>query len=152
MKNLLEKLNYKGQKRIAIINAAKNFKLPQLYELKDIQVDTEIDQRYPYDFMIIFVRKAEEIERITPVALHNLVVEGLLWFCYPKKTSSNYSSDIDRDHGWKALNDLDFFGIRMVAIDEDWAAMRFRNRKYIKTTSDRFKVKDLHENGENKRD
>jgi hypothetical protein len=33
----------------------------------------------------------------------------------------------------------------MVAIDEDWAAMRFRNRKYIKAKSDRFKLKDLNE-------
>jgi hypothetical protein len=152
MKTLLEKLNYKGQKRIAIINSEENFRLAELNELKDIQVDNNIDQRYPYDFMIIFVRKAEEIEKITPVALHNLVVEGLLWFCYPKKTSANFSSDIDRDHGWKALNDLDFFGIRMVSIDEDWAAMRFRNRKYIKATSKRFKIKDLHLNEGNKRE
>jgi hypothetical protein len=152
MKTLLEKLNYKGQKRIAIINSEENFRLTELNELKDIQVDNNIDQRYPYDFMIIFVRKAEEIEKITPIALHNLVVEGLLWFCYPKKTSAKFSSDIDRDHGWKALNDLDFFGIRMVAIDEDWAAMRFRNRKYIKTTSKRFKVKDLRRNEENKKE
>ncbi len=39
MKTLLEKLNYKGQKRIAIINAEKNFRLAELDELKDIQVD-----------------------------------------------------------------------------------------------------------------
>lgn len=143
MKTLLEKLNYKGQKRIAIINAEKNFKLTELDELKDIQVDNNIDQRYPYDFMIIFVRHPEEVKRITPVVLHNLTVEGLLWFCYPKKTSKKQSGSLDRDHGWKTLNDLDFFGIRMVAIDEDWAAMRFRNRKYIKASSERFKVKDL---------
>ena len=141
MKTLLEKLNCKGHKRIALINANKNFKLAPLKELKDIQIDNEIDLRYPYDFMIIFAKKASEVEKIAPIALHNLAVEGILWFCYPKKTSRKYSSDIDRDHGWKSLNDLNFFGIRMVAIDEDWSAMRFRNRKYIKATSDRFPVK-----------
>jgi hypothetical protein len=141
MKTLLEKLNYKGQKRIVLINAESNFKLPPLTALKDIQIDSEIDLRYPYDFMIIFVRKVTEMKEIVPVALHNLAVDGVLWFCYPKKSSKKYSSDIDRDHGWKALNDLEFFGIRLVTIDDNWSAMRFRNIKYIKATSERFAVK-----------
>ena len=143
MQTLLEKLNYKGQKRIVVFNAEKNFKLAPLREIKDIQIDSEIDLRYPYDFMIIFVRKSREVEEITPVALHNLAVDGILWFCYPKKTSKKYSSDINRDNGWKALNDLEFYGIRLVTIDEDWSAMRFRNIKYIKSTSDRFIAKKI---------
>lgn len=138
MQTLLEKLNYKGQKRIVVYNPEKNFKLAPLREIKDIQIDKEIDLRYPYDFMIIFVRKVTEVEEITPVVLHNLAVDGILWFCYPKKTSKKYASDINRDHGWKALNDLEFFGIRMINIDEDWSALRFRNIKYIKSTSERF--------------
>jgi hypothetical protein len=141
MQTLLEKLNYKRQKRIAVINAEKNFKLAPLNELKDIQIDSEIDPRYPYDFMIIFVRKVTEVKEIVPVALHNLALDGVLWFCYPKKSSKKHSSDIDRDHGWKVLNDLEFFGIRLVTIDDDWSAMRFRNIKYIKATSERFAIK-----------
>jgi hypothetical protein len=141
MKTLLEKLNYKGQKRIAVISAEKNFKLAPIKEIRDIQVDNEIDQRYPYDFMILFVKKVPEVEQFAPLALHNLAADGILWFCYPKKTSKNYFSEIDRDHGWKVLNDLDFYGIRMVSIDDDWSAMRFRNKKYIKSTSERFEKK-----------
>jgi hypothetical protein len=141
MQTLLEKMNYRGQKRIVVYNAEKNFKLASLHEIKDIQIDKEIDLRYPYDFMIIFVRKVTEVEDITPVALHNLAVDGILWFCYPKKTSKKYSSDINRDHGWKALNDLEFFGIRTININEDWSALRFRNIKYIKSTSEKFAVK-----------
>ena len=138
MRPLLEKLNYKGQHRIVVINAEKNFKLAPTDEIKDVQIDNKIDLRYPYDFMIIFVKDLSEIEKFTPIALHNLITDGVLWFCYPKKTSKKYSSDIDRDHGWKALNDLDFFGIRMVAIDDDWSALRFRNKKFIKAASNRF--------------
>jgi hypothetical protein len=66
------------------------------------------------------------------------MADGVLWFCYPKKTSKKYSSDIDRDHGWKVLNDSGFYGIRLVAVDENWSALRFRNKKYIKSTSGRF--------------
>jgi hypothetical protein len=135
MKNLLNKFNYKGQERIAVINAEESFTISISNELRDVIIDNEIDPRYPYEFIILFVKSVSEVEFLTPIALHNLLADGVLWFCYPKKTSKKYSSDIDRDHGWKALNDSGFHGIRMVAIDEDWSAMRFRNIKYIKSSS-----------------
>lgn len=138
MKTLLEKLNYNAQKRIAVINSEEKFPIALFKDLKDVVIDSEIDQRFPYDFIIVSVKKIAEVENIVPVALHNLVDDGILWFCFPKKTSIKYSSEIDRDHGWKALNNLDFYGIRLVSIDEDWSAMRFRNKKYIKSTSGRF--------------
>jgi len=138
MKSLLDKLNYKGQKRISVINAEESFILSISNELKDVIIDQEIDPRYPYEFIILFVRKVSEVEFLAPIALHNLMADGVLWFCYPKKTSKKYSTDIDRDHGWKALNDSRLHGVRLVAIDADWSALRFRNIKYIKSTSGRF--------------
>ena len=138
MKNLLDKLNYKGQKRISVINA--DAKLLQAISggLKDVIIDQKIDPRYPYEFMILFVKSVAEVEMMTPMTLHNLKADGVVWFCYPKKTSKKYRSDIDRDHGWKALNDSGLQGIRLVAVDEDWSALRFRNIKFIKSTSGRF--------------
>ena len=138
MKSLLDKLNYKGQKRISVINAEESFILLVSRELKGAIIDQKIDPRYPYEFIIIFVKSVSEVESLTPMTIHNLMADGVLWFCYPKKTSKKYSSDIDRDHGWKALNDSGLYGIRVVAIDEDWSALRFRNKKYIKSTSYRF--------------
>jgi hypothetical protein len=139
MKNLLEKLNYKGQERIALINSEKSFTRAVSQELKRIVVDSEIDQRFPYEFIILFVKSEEEVEALTPVVLHNLHADGILWFCYPKKSSKKYKSSITRDNGWKALNDSGFFGIRLVSIDDDWSAFRFRNVKYIKSSSEGFK-------------
>ena len=141
MKKLLEKLNYKGQKRIAIINAETDFILSFSEDFVDVIIDREIDPRYPYDFIIIFVKSVSEIEFFSPIALHNLLADGVLWFCYPKKASKKYSSDITRDNGWKVLNDSGLHGIRMVAIDDDWSAMRFRNIKYIKSTKGHFSHK-----------
>ena len=138
MKNLLDKLNYKGQKRISVINAEETFVLSISSQLKDVIIDRKIDPRYPYQFIMIFVKSKSEVEMLAPMTLHNLMADGVLWFCYPKKTSKKYRSDIDRDHGWKALNDSGLYGIRMVAIDEDWSALRFRNKKFIKSTSDKF--------------
>jgi hypothetical protein len=62
----------------------------------------------------------------------------VLWFAYPKKSSGKYSSNIDRDHGWKTLNDSGFYGIRLVSVDDDWSALRFRSIRFIKSTSGRF--------------
>jgi hypothetical protein len=134
MNHLLEKLNYKGQVRIAVINAEENVFLTLSANLNEVLIDREIDPRYPYEFIILFVTKVSEIENIAPMALHNLVADGILWFCYPKKTSKKYKSDIDRDHGWDLLNEAGLMGVRMVSIDEDWSAFRFRNSKYIKSS------------------
>lgn len=138
MKSLLTKLYYKGQKRISVINAEESFILLISNELKDVIIDQEIDPRYPYEFIILFVTRVSELEFLAPMALHNLMADGVLWFCYPKKTSKKYNSDIDRDNGWKVLNNSRLYGVRMVTIDADWSALRFRNIKYIKSASGRF--------------
>ena len=138
MKELLHKLNYKGYNRILILNADEGFLKNISDELKDVIVDTEIDQRCPYNFMVIFVKSVREVNDISPVALHNLTADGVLWFCYPKKNSKKLTSDLERDKGWKSMNDMGFYGIRMVSVDDDWSAMRFRNVKYIKSASGRY--------------
>jgi hypothetical protein len=138
MNKLLEKLNYKGQQRIAILNPENSFLESITPDLANIIIDKEIDPRCPYNFILTFVKTVSDVEQMTPVILHNLTADGILWYCYPKKTSKIYKSDLTRDHGWKPLNDSGLYGIRMVSIDENWSAMRFRNIKYIKSTSNRF--------------
>ena len=138
MKPLLERLNYKGNDRIAVLNSEEGFTEALLMESGTLVIDREIDPRFPYSFILMFVRNHAEVEAFTPIALHNLLCDGVLWFCYPKKSSKLLHSDIDRDHGWQKLNDAGFHGIRIVSIDNDWSALRFRNLKFIKSTSGRF--------------
>ena len=133
MTDILVKLNYKGQNRIAVINAEADFFDLISKLLPDVIIDGIIDPRFPYSYIILFVKSKSDIDHLTPVALHNLTADGTLWFCYPKKTSKKYSVDIDRDHGWDALNNSGFRGIRMVSVDDNWSALRFRNVKYIKS-------------------
>jgi hypothetical protein len=62
----------------------------------------------------------------------------VVWFAYPKGTSKRYACEINRDTGWAALGQAGFEPVRMVAIDEDWSAVRFRRAEFIKTmTRDR---------------
>jgi hypothetical protein len=138
MKKLLEKLNYKDQPRIALINTDPVLLDSLTSCLENVIIDKEIDPRCPYSFILIFVKNISEVETATPVIIHNLTTDGVLWFCYPKKTSKNHKSELTRDQGWKALNDSGFYGIRIVSIDDDWSAFRFRHTKYIKSTSNRY--------------
>ncbi len=138
MEKLLAKLNYKGHNRIAVINPGTEFLDSLKKTLPDLVIDPEIDPRYPYPFMLLFVKMVSEIETYAPLALHNLISDGILWFAYPKKTSRKFCSDIDRDHGWEILINSSFYPVRMVAIDDDWSALRFRNARFIKSDLSRF--------------
>jgi len=138
MQKLIEKLNYKGQERIVLIDAEESFLAALSKDLPNVIIDREIDQRYPYGFILVFVKNSADVNRLTCMVLHNLIADGVLWFCYPKKSSKKYKSDLDRDHGWRILNVSGFHGIRMVSIDEDWSALRFRNVKYIKSIREKL--------------
>jgi hypothetical protein len=135
MEALYKKLNYRGQKRFALINCSEEFYNKSVKALPGVQIDTEIDPRYPYEFMIVFTELVIEVEKYAPKALHNLVTDGVLWFAYPKKTSKkSCTSDLDRDHGWVILTGRGFDKVRQIAIDDDWSALRFRNVRFIKSS------------------
>jgi hypothetical protein len=56
----------------------------------------------------------------------------VLWVAYPKKASKRYSSDVGRDDSFQPLGDLGFEGVRQIAVDDDWSALRFRRAEHIK--------------------
>ena len=55
----------------------------------------------------------------------------VLWFAYPKGTSKRVAGEINRDTGWEPLLSAGFETVRLVAIDEDWSALRFRRAAYV---------------------
>ena len=138
MTTLPVKLNYKGQRRIAILNAEESILAELTKEFPDIQIDTAIDPRYPYEFMMVFVRFVCEVEGLASSALHNLISDGTLWFAFPRKISRNISTDIDRDHGWEYIIDKGFDKVRLVSVNDNWSALRFRNVRYIRSAHHRF--------------
>ena len=138
MVSFREKLNYREQERIAILNSNETMMKFLLSEFKDIKIDTTIDPRYPYEFMIVFARFYCEVEGLASSALHNLISDGTLWFAFPKKRSKNFSSDLDKDHGWDYITDKDFDKVRMISLNDDWSALRFKNVRYIRSPHHRF--------------
>ncbi|MEO8473318.1 MAG: hypothetical protein ABI477_14050, partial [Chryseolinea sp.] len=45
-------------------------------------------------------------------------------------------------NGWAVLGKLGFEPVRMVAIDEDWSALRFRKTSHIKTMTRSSAISD----------
>ncbi len=83
------------------------------------------------DFAVVFVKKQEDVRGSVESVTQQLRDDGLLWYCYPKR-SANMETDINRDNGWDALHENGFRGVRQIAIDSTWSALRFRDRKLVK--------------------
>jgi len=133
MDDLLKKLYYKGQERIAVIDAPAPFNKKLAAKLKGVQIDASIDPRYLYDFIILFVMTKDDIKKISHQAIHNISPDGKLWIAYLKVTSTKYKSEVDRDNGWEPFEQAGFRRVSQIAVDDDWSALRFRNKKYIKS-------------------
>lgn len=133
MNDIFKKLNFKDQQIIYILQAPESFQ-PAIQEMNTFtQVKTELLPDETANFILAFVTQQSEIDDLAPLFANALQGDGILWFAYPKGTSKRYKCDFNRDTGWHILGQLGFEGVRMVAIDEDWSALRFRRAQYIKT-------------------
>jgi hypothetical protein len=82
--------------------------------------------------VLAFVTRQAEVDALSAAIVSHTKGDALVWFAYPKGSSKKYKCDFNRDTGWAILNGMGWQGVRMVAIDEDWSALRFRNTEYIK--------------------
>jgi len=114
MASIFDKLNFKNQREILVLAAPPSFE-PELRTLSGVSILRD-------------ARKAKSIEfAIVPKTDGDVV----LWFAYLKGTSKRDAGDINRDTGWESLQSAGFETVRLVAIDEDWSALRFRRAAYI---------------------
>lgn len=84
-------------------------------------------------FVLCFVRRQADIVRQAPRVATAVPGDGLVWFAYPKKSSPHYNPEVSRDASWQALGDAGFEGVRQVAIDDHWSALRFRRAEFIES-------------------
>lgn len=120
MTDLVRKLQIKDGMRGRI------FELPP-----GVDLDLPDSKTSVADFAIGFVSGRADIRRLAGPTVDCLKEDGILWFCYPKK-SAGLNTDIHRDQGWEPLTDLGYRGVRMVSIDAVWSALRFRERRLVR--------------------
>jgi hypothetical protein len=132
MTTLFKKLNFRNQKEIVALNAPQSFQ-NELNEMKLVsQINKDISKSNNVEFAICFVTTQEEIDTFISEINKKLIGDAIIWLCYPKSSSKRYKCNFNRDTGFGKLGDFGFEGVRQVAIDEDWSALRFRKVEYIK--------------------
>ena len=127
-----EKLNLKAQKQIVVLNAPESFE-PELKSLRGVTVIRDLKTAEPIEFSLAFVTKQKEVDSLGKAIGKKAEGDAVVWFAYPKGSSKKYKSEISRDGGWAVMGQAGFEPVRMVAIDEDWSAIRFRKAEFIKT-------------------
>lgn len=132
MLTVFEKLQLKGQKEIVVLNAPKSFET-ELGRLKGVTVRRDVEGVKEVEFAIAFVLTQAELDAAVKDIVARTKGDAVVWFAYPKGSSKRYTSTINRDTGWDSLGTAGFEGVRMVAIDEDWSAVRFRRAEFIKS-------------------
>jgi hypothetical protein len=132
MTRIFDKLNLKDQTEILVLNPPQSFE-PELAALTGITVVREVNQARKMDFVLAFVTQQEQVDTISKIIAAKAEGDAMVWFVYPKGTSKKYKSSINRDSGWEIMGKAGFERVRLVAIDEDWSALRFRRVEFIKT-------------------
>ncbi|MCF0056924.1 hypothetical protein [Dyadobacter sp. CY356] len=133
MDAVFKKLNLKNQRTVVVLNAPDSFEI-NLESIRDETVVVHsLHEATEIDFILVFVTKQTEIDQLIPKLAPKLKGDAVVWMCYPKGTSKKYKCDFNRDTGWKIMGNYDLEPVRMVAIDEDWSALRFKKVDFIKT-------------------
>ena len=148
MSIIFNKLNLKGQTEILVLNAPESFE-PELAALNNVTIWRNAGDVKEIAFSLAFVTRQKEVDAIAKTVALKAKGDAIVWFAYPKGTSKKYKCEFNRDTGWAALGAAGFEGVRMVAIDEDWSALRFRRVEFIQTMT-RNKKRAMTKRGKKK--
>lgn len=123
MNAILKKLHYKAQSPVLVLKAP-----PELAALSAAfagPVQSAIKGRF--GFVLSFaVSQAEAKSQAKALQKALSDDKALLWVAYPKGTSKKYKSDLKRDSLHALMAEYGFDGVSLVALNDDWSAMRFK--------------------------
>jgi hypothetical protein len=132
MSRTFAKLNLKNQSTIVVVNAPASFE-PEIASLRHVIVRRAVSDAKQIDFSLVFVTTQKAVDALAKVMSRKAAGDAVVWLAYPKGTSKKYKCEFNRDTGWASMGEAGFEPVRMVAIDEDWSALRFRRAEFIKT-------------------
>jgi hypothetical protein len=120
--SLTSKLQLKPGLKLAVLNAPSGY----YDQLKAALSENTLTSRTgKADAVLLFAASVAELNKYAAAAIGCVRTDGLVWMAYPKGTSK-IETDLNRDHGWEVVVRAGLEGVRLVAIDDTWSAMRFR--------------------------
>jgi hypothetical protein len=133
MSPIFQKLNFKDHTAIWVIDAPASFQ-PSLDEMRAIiAIRDDLAKAKDIAFALAFATTKSEVDKFVGRIAKAAIGDAIVWVAYPKGTSKRYKCEFNRDNGWDQFAANGFESVRMVAIDEDWCALRFRRVEYVKT-------------------
>jgi hypothetical protein len=132
MSPVFKKLNLKEQKEIVVVGAPPSFE-PEIASLEGVTVRRSVADTPEIAFSLAFVTRQKQVDELAKAVGKRAVGDAVVWFSYPKQSSKKYTCELNRDTGWAPLGQAGFEPVRMVAIDDDWSAVRFRRVDFIKS-------------------
>jgi hypothetical protein len=140
MSAIFKKLNHKEQEPVYVLHSPDSFKK----EMEDVDatVKTSLTGAKSISFFLAFVTKQAEVDELIKNVAPLMEGDGILWFAYPKGTSKKYKCEFNRDNGWAEVGKEGFEPVRMVGIDEDWSALRFKKAEHIKSMTRSSAISD----------
>ena len=110
------------------LNLKDGMTLRVLGKPKDVDFgDVTLTNLVKADGVLVFVRKLAEVDAKCAPVVAAAKVDRLAWIAYPK--AGQLETDLNRDVLWKHLLERDVQGVRQIALDSVWSAMRFRPAK-----------------------
>ena len=137
---IFDKLNLKGHTKILVLNVPENFE-PELAALHGVSIARTFRGLANIEFSLAFVSEQLEVDRLAASIIKIAEGDPIVWFAYPKVTSKKYESEVNRNTGWRVLQQSGFETVKLIAIDEDWAALRFRRTAFIKPMARNAKLR-----------
>jgi hypothetical protein len=134
MTPLFRKLNLGDRTVIHVLNAPATFEA-ELAALEGVAVKRSVSGHS--GFAMAFVITEAQRDSASRKLAKACSGDAIAWMCYPKGTSKKYRCEFSRDSGWAVLAAAGFETVRIVAIDEDWTALRFRRVEYVRPTCTR---------------
>ena len=112
--SLAKKLNLKDGMKLKVVGK------PAGVDLGDVQTTTSAKA----DAVLVFVKNLAEVDAKCAPMVALAKEDKIAWVAYPK--AGQLDTDLNRDILWKHLLKQDIQGVRQVALDDVWSAMRFR--------------------------
>src|ERR1700744_4386639 len=128
---LFKKLNLGLHRDIAVLNAPDSFE-QELERIKGVKIARDPSKLKAVKFALAFAVTQAQLDRASKVLAAASEGDSLIGFAYPKGSSKRYACEFNRDSGWSVIREAGFESVRMVAIDEDWSALRFRRVEYVR--------------------
>jgi hypothetical protein len=128
---LFKKLNLGEHREMVVLNAPDSFE-SELKQLKGIKIARDPSSPKSVKFALAFATTQAQLDRSSKTLAAAAEGDAVLWFVYPKGTSKRYRCEFNRDSGWGVIRKAGFESVRMVAVDEDWSALRFRRLEFVK--------------------